>query len=620
MPFYRLCPKDPVQQIAWRLYVRKRAMDDKDFRHAVIQACEEDLLFFCNTLGWIFEPRIPESLPLNTWTDQDDHLCWLDECYGKRDCVTEKSRDLSLTWDHLIVFYSHWYHDKNAKTAIVSLTEDKADSDDSDSLMWKMRFFHANMPEWWRNAGGNEDCLLYLATGHRFTNLRNGSTSIGYACTQNFLRGGRKIAALMDEFSEWPISIQQKALDSSQYACGSRFWPSTFSCDSDRFFDIARRERSSVLKIIADWKDNPAQAAGLYTSEAGRLKFLDTKYKHAPNYQFILDGKIRSPYYDDKCKQAGATPQSIARELDRDPAGATGKVFLPAVLQMVKESCEPPFFRGMIDFKMDGEYEPIWMPQDDGRFSVWRTMTKPAKGTWYLGFGGPYSVGCDIAGGSGNSQSNNSAIEVFDISNGEQVLEFYSNTIIPRDFAQLVFSVCKWLCIGHDLSWAYLNFENQGIAGTFTNEIIKLGWPNVYMTRMDQKFSGKRTETVGCVNKDGGYNWLSNIQKAIQVGGVTIKSHRLVHEFGEYDMVAGGKCEHSSIRKSPDPSETGTSHGDNAIAAALSWLAAEDRPTERLEGGKIDEQQELFEQDEMMLKQFERGRKQTDADLRYAIH
>jgi hypothetical protein len=638
LPWYRYVPKDHLAQLRWRRYVRVRGAEDKAFRHAILQACEEDILFFCNTLLWVYEPRRRrhKNIPLNTWIDQDDGLVWADECFGVRSCGVEKSRDLSWSWNCLIIFFKRWLFENGARMGVASLTEEKVDSpDDSDSMMWKLDFLFENLPEWARIDDVGNSVLVRTANDHRFYNRVKKSDIRGYASTMNLGRGGRKIAWLMDEFSEWPINAQQKALDATQFTTKCRYFPSTFSGDSDKFFSMMRRDQSTMLRIVADWKDNPEKKVGLYTSVGGHIKVLDKSYIFPDDYPFINDGKIRSPYYDMMCKEPGATPQSIARELDRDPQGATSKIFAASVLQKARESCKTPYFVGNLDFT-PGEYRPIWVPDHSGRMFIWKDLDidakLPAGGTGKLGYGGPYAIAADIGAGSGSSVTSNSAIEVIDIPSGEQVLEYYSHTIRPVDFAQLFYVTCIWLCEGHDLSWAYANWESNGNPGeAFTTEMIRLGWANCYLTRKETVLYRERTERLGTFNADGGYTSLCELQRGIQQDEITIRSEKVVFECGQYELgkagVRAGKCIHVGSQASGDASAQGKAHGDCAIAIALAWMAAKDRPVEGEKVVESDPESRYFEELEEKLFSTQRShllaagasRMDSFSDLRHAI-
>ena len=138
-----------------------------------------------------------------------------------------------------------------------------------------------------------QDILARTYFNHKFHSRENGSTINGYAFTANLGRGGRKIAWVMDEFAEWNVNDQQRALDATQYTTKSRYFPSTFSGDSDKFYHMMRREQSTMLKIIADWKDNPEKKVGLYTSIGGHLKPLDLAYVFEKRCEKIIDDSVK---------------------------------------------------------------------------------------------------------------------------------------------------------------------------------------------------------------------------------------------------------------------------------------------------------------------------------------
>ena len=150
---------------------------------------------FCNTLLWVYEPRLTyrTTIPLNTWPDQDDGIVWAEECFGVRNCGIEKSRDLSWSWNCLIIAFKHWLYDDGCRTGVASLTEEKVDlADDSDSMMWKLDFMYANLPEWMRIDDKGIPILSRTYNDHRFYNRIRKNDIRGYACTMNLGRGGRK--------------------------------------------------------------------------------------------------------------------------------------------------------------------------------------------------------------------------------------------------------------------------------------------------------------------------------------------------------------------------------------------------------------------------------------------
>ena len=45
-PYYDLVPRDPVENLKWRIRCRERAMVDKRFRDVLWQACMQDACFW----------------------------------------------------------------------------------------------------------------------------------------------------------------------------------------------------------------------------------------------------------------------------------------------------------------------------------------------------------------------------------------------------------------------------------------------------------------------------------------------------------------------------------------------------------------------------------------------
>ena len=53
-PFHDLYPKDPEENLAWRIACRERALVDGRFRRALEDACFLDVLFWMAFACWSF--------------------------------------------------------------------------------------------------------------------------------------------------------------------------------------------------------------------------------------------------------------------------------------------------------------------------------------------------------------------------------------------------------------------------------------------------------------------------------------------------------------------------------------------------------------------------------------
>jgi len=183
-----------------------------------------------------------------------------------------------------------------------------------------------------------------------------------------------------------------------------------------------------------------------------------------------------------------------------------------------------------------------------------------------------YTVGVDVAAGTGGSRSNYSAIVVFDRTTGEQVLEFACHTVKPDELADLSHA------LGIAYNTAKLNVETNGPSGqTCINRLVETGYRNLYFRRQEERAYKKQTEKPGYRNQDGGQRVLENLVAGVRRGECILRSQRLVAELGQYIFV-NGKLTHSSTQTKEDEANAGTSHGDCAIAGAIGYFTLTDLP------------------------------------------
>lgn len=592
LPFYRFVPKEPVDQLRWRLYVRQRTAHDLEFREAIRYACEHDILFAFNSLLWIFEPRpIGRKLPFNTWADQDDYIVWTYNCFGKRDVGVEKCRGIGWSYLAVGIFYLDWLFKAFSTLGMMSRKEDAVDEPDNpDALFYKLDFMHTNMPEWLRVDPriDADDKKVLSRSKCKFAHKLNGSTIFGYESTGNVLTGGRKRAVLEDEAAKFPMASAQEAANSVQHTTNCRVKVSTyFRGTSTVFYSTMRREESTMLKVRAHWHQNPERSKGLYTFEKGQLKILDASYEFPPDYKFIdvendreaKGQKIRSPWYDYECGRPGATKIGIAEELDVDPKTASTKLIDLEAIERAQKTARTPLHRGRIDFADPNErldtlkdFDPLWVSTGDGRVRLW----KPLNAEGRLGYGGPYSLGCDLSSGRGGSHTSNSSLCVIDDNTGEQILEFYANDIEPGSFAQHVIAIMLWLSDGRGQGWCRLTFENNGGPGEdFADEIERLSWANVAYHERRTK-GGRSAKKMGWRNSFGPYTILLPLQRAILRNQCIVRSEMVAAELDQYEMI-DNKVVHSGSHYDPDGAAKGLFHGDVAVGLALAWQLAQEK-------------------------------------------
>ena len=558
-------------------------MMDKEMQENVWHMCRQDTLFWISTFCFLYEPRPrPRIMPFVLWPHQEPALAQMERCLGHSDCGLEKSRSEGASWLVLMLFLKYWlFGDPVDETlqrfsfGLVSKDESSVDEPDNpDTLMWKLDFQLKQLPSWM------VPNFERKTSKHILRNVENGNTIVGYSATGDVASGGRKTAFAMDEMAKFPRSSDYAAMSSTQYVTDSRIVISTFKGNYGYYYDAMRVQQSSMEKVILDWKDNPTRNHGMYQVSKGRMRELDKKnnplpkgyvVKVADTFEilrgrgFAIEGKERSPWYDKECLRTGATPSSIAEELDRDPERSGSPFFDISVLDRLLRETLEPLGRGRLDYDRETYQPDKFLEDEDGEMEVWFSL---------LPGGGPktdvqYSLGIDIAAGGGGSQSSNSAISVVD-SHGDKVAQYTSPKIYPQELAHLAFAMGHWF--RGPRGPALIVFEANGPTGAqFSREIVDIGYPNIFMDEREMEVSRGKSKRPGYVNQGEKRGFLyGNYRQALTIGRFFNPSKTALEECKFYQVTQNG-VEHSSAMRKGDPSGAGHNHGDRTTADALAY-------------------------------------------------
>ena len=392
---FSLLPHDPMENVRWRLRMRKRALKDVLVQKAVRQACWDDPCFFFEAMLWCLETRAAVKMqPFVLWPHQVEAVRALeqaidDSCRSMEDVVDvlmDKSRAQGGTLINSGVMTRRFLRDRRFSGALMSRNMDLVDNpEDPDSLMSKIDFNLKLLPFWMRpvSYAPKADRLISKSLWRNADKL---SSIVGWAATGDAGRGGRKTFVFFDEvafFDSQKPGMTQDALDSTQHVTNCRSLCSTHNGDSGPFYDAVYNDHwmaagkvfplggsgvyknaSGSVKIVLDWRDNPVHSRlayrflnGQFTAERPHevqavAEYVE-KIKKSGEWNklerrgFVKPGEVRSPWYDKKCLQKGATARGIARECDRDPRGSVGKLFPPKVMDEVgSRKCQPPLWQG----------------------------------------------------------------------------------------------------------------------------------------------------------------------------------------------------------------------------------------------------------------------------------
>lgn len=561
-----LVPRDVEENIEFRDRLRDFARR-ADGRKLLWSLCRADPLFWINAFVWIFEPRPSRQaarvIPFVTYPFQDESLLEMNESLGYEDIGIEKSRDQGASWMVLVLFTWRFVFFDHQSFMLISRTQELVDKKGNmDALMPKIDHVLKHLPSWMRPRVDRVE--------KHMENLENGSKIDGESTTGNVGRGGRRLAQLLDEYAAFDINDGYRALAATQAVCDSRVFLSTPQGSAGAFYDRMHADRLAMRRLRLHWSDHPFQGRGLYRSKDGILEVLDRGYEFPKDYEFIIDGRVHSPWYDHECLRC-EVPSLIAQELDIDYGGSLALFFDRSLLnRVIRQDSRPPYEVGMLKYDRKTGDPDQFVTSEDGWLRLW--CHPDARGE--LPRDRRYVVGADIAMGSVQEKSgtgaSNSAATVMDTKTGEKVAELAVQGVIPVKFAGMVAALARWFK-GVDGLDAYLIWEDNGPGQQFRNEIIRLGFRNYYCRDKKREHPGWWTTA------DNKGQLLGEYQRALDSGEFVNRSERALIECESYVVMPDGRIEHVASISRVDPTAARSNHGDRTIADALCWWAAREK-------------------------------------------
>lgn len=555
-PFYERVPKDIAGNLRYRAAIHRRVMKEPAFADVLWDTCARDPLYYINAFGTTYDPRRKPfaKLPFITYPFQDEAILGLIAAIGDHDLLVEKSRDMGASWLCILACEYLWHFRRHQSFLFVSRTEDYVDkADNPKALFWKLDFFLDNLPTWLQPPGYDKN--LHRRRLH-ITNPFTGSVIDGESTTGDVARGDRRTAILLDEFAA--VDQGHGVLSATRDATNCRIFNSTPQGTGNAYYKI---RQTDIRKLRLHWSAHPLKAAGLYTTdEDGKLKVLDPE-GYLEGYEPILDGKLRSPWYDGECKRA-ASAQEIAQELDIDYLGSGYQFFNPASIQeAVRQYARPPILVGDLEHD-DTAADPLRFTEEPkGSLRLWFLLDKdgnPPRDHRYV-------VSVDVSAGTGSS---NSTIAAWDEATKEKVLEYANPFIRPEALAKQAVAIARWL------GKALLIWESNGPGRQFGSRVVELDYGNIYYRRQEEAISKKVSDIPGWAStKEGKLVLLGEYRAAVEKGMCVNRSKEALEETLEYIFTPDGSVEHSRSRNKVDPTGAKANHGDRVMADALAWKA-----------------------------------------------
>lgn len=590
LPYYHLVSKNREENARQRIGIRRKCCeltpDGKRYspkararQKKVWEACRDDFLLWVGLFAYLVEPRKGQSVKqgINAfcpWLHQEPVMASIDYYWGRRHIVGDKSRAQGASWMMVAKLVHSFIFFPDSHLGIGSKDEETADDPaDPMSLGWKIDFIIKMLPVWMRPSSYR--CKIDKWKDRKkktWRNPDNGSFIKAFSATSGIARGGRYTAFFLDESAFFPMGDEEAVANLLATTDCLVMISTPNGMDNEHYERI--KNPGPWLRIVLDWKDNPSQNAGLYTVKNGRLEFLDKSFDWGvyPNgYNYILDGRVRSPWYDRKWQENNGNALYMDQEYGREYQGSKGRPFPQAALNRMKANCRKEIHRGTLDFDYqypedDSEYK--WHEGEAYKFDLWLPIQNG-----YL----PedrYFIGVDLSRGVGGELSSNSVLSIWN-ERREQVGELADNTIDPVEFAHLVVAVAYWL--GRGMPTTTINWEIDGPGQEFGLTLKRLQYPKLWVRPVteDDRRLQKKGQNFGYSNKNRD-RAIRPLKIAIINESITIRSEALLEECGQYIIGDDGKPMHPKMKTARDGSSKGISHGDRVIAAAMAIHALDD--------------------------------------------
>jgi hypothetical protein len=231
--------------------------------------CKRDFFYWCDHYGWVrgekLEGEAVKDVPFILWdtiaagpgpdpiTQRDLARWFLTRIAAGGYAMVKKSREIGVTWLLLHIYYWLWKF-RAQSIRLGSRKEDLVDViGDLDSLFGKVRYIHNRQPAHLRDVRVIDKHLLIHC-------LRNNAKIIGESTNEDFGRGGRSYATLIDEFGAVPAAVASdslSAVESVSHSLALVWTPSGTRHPAFTLFQEAPAERA----ILMSWRTDPYRPA-----------------------------------------------------------------------------------------------------------------------------------------------------------------------------------------------------------------------------------------------------------------------------------------------------------------------------------------------------------------------
>lgn len=225
---------------------------------------------FINDWGMTMDPRnaeigLPVVIPFILFPRQEEYVDWLiDRWHGREDGLTEKSRDMGISWLCCAFAVWMWLFHKGTVIGFGSRKEEYVDKlGDPKSLFWKIREFIDFLPKEFIPDGYNRN---KHALHMRIINPDNGAAIVGEA-GDNIGRGNRTSIYFKDESAFYE---RQEGIDAAlSQTSNCKIDVSTPNGNGNSFY--RKRHEGKIPVFTFHWTQDPRKDEEWYEKQKNVL-------------------------------------------------------------------------------------------------------------------------------------------------------------------------------------------------------------------------------------------------------------------------------------------------------------------------------------------------------------
>lgn len=201
-----------------------------------------------------------------------------------------------------------------------------------------------------------------------------------------------------------------------------------------------------------------------------------------------------------------------------------------------------------------------------------------------------YVLGVDVSAGSGATPS---VISIGEQHTQAKIGEYSNNRIAPEQFAKYLIALARFFSPeGSDPNMgAYILVEINGPGRILMDQLLQLGYRNLYYRRAETRISRKQTDEPGFwSDPQTKMVLLGEYRKALRDRLMENPSREALRECMEYVYLSQrNTVAHRRSMSTFDPSGMRENHGDRVIADALLWKGLKEEPRLSAESAYVPE-------------------------------